>query len=156
MPIFRLFLWLKVKVKVKVTQSCPTLCDSMDSIVHGILQARILECVAFPFSQGLNPGLPYAGRFFTSWATREALWHIYLGESEVTQWCPTLCDPMDYSLPGSSIHRIFQARVLEWVAISFYRGSSQSRDWTWVSHIAGRRFTIWAAREAPYLGNQAK
>ena len=42
-------------------------------------------------------------------------------ESEVTQSCPTLCDPMDYSLPGSSIRGIFQARVLEWVAISFSR-----------------------------------
>ena len=45
-------------------------------------------------------------------------------ESEVTQLCPTLCDPMDYSLLGSSVHGIFQARVLEWVAISFSRGSS--------------------------------
>ena len=43
-------------------------------------------------------------------------------ESEVAQSCPTLCDPMDYSLPGSSIHGILQARVLEWVAISFSRG----------------------------------
>jgi len=45
-------------------------------------------------------------------------------ESEVTQSCPTLCDPMDCSLPGFSVHGIFQARVLEWVAISFSRGSS--------------------------------
>ena len=68
--------------------------------------------------------------------------------SEVAQSCPTLCDPMDCSLPGSSVHGIFQARVLEWVAISFYRGSSQPRDWTPVSHIAGRCFIIWATREA--------
>ena len=52
----------------------------------------------------------------------------------------TLCDPMDCSLPGSSIHGIFQARVLEWVAISFSRGSSQPRDQTQVSRIGGRRF----------------
>ena len=64
--------------------------------------------------------------------------------TEVTQSCATLCDPMDSSLPGSSVHGIFQARILEWVAISFSRGSSQPRDWTQVSHIAGRRFTIWA------------
>ena len=50
-------------------------------------------------------------------------------ESEVTQSCPTLCDPMDYSLPGSSVHGIFQARILGWVAISFSRGSSQP-PWT--------------------------
>ena len=56
---------------------------------------------------------------------------------------------MDCSLPGSSIHGIFQARVLEWVTISFSRGSYQPRDWSQVSHIAGRPFTIWATREAP-------
>ena len=46
----------------------------------------------------------------------------------VTQSCPTLFDPMHCSLSGSSIHRLFQARILEWVAISFSRGSSQPRD----------------------------
>ena len=61
--------------------------------------------------------------------------------SEVAQSCPTLCDPMDCSLPGFSVHGIFQARVLEWVAISFSRGSSRPRDRTWVSCIAGRHFT---------------
>ena len=68
---------------------------------------------------------------------------------EVTQSCPTLCDPMDCSLPGSCVHGIFHARVLEWVAISFSRIFSQPRDQTWVSRIAGRCFTIWATREAP-------
>ena len=63
-------------------------------------------------------------------------------ESEVNQLCLTLCDPMGYSLPGSFVHGIFQARGLEWVAISFSRGSSQPRDRTWVSHIAGRCFTV--------------
>ena len=61
-------------------------------------------------------------------------------ESEVTQSCPTSSDPMDCSLPGSSVHEIFQARVLEWVAISFSRGSSLSRDRTWVFHVVGRCF----------------
>ena len=69
----------------------------------------------------------------------------------VAQSCPTLCDPMDCSLSGSSVHGIFQARVLEWIAISFSRGSSRPRNRTQVSRIAGRRFTIWATREAPYL-----
>ena len=49
-------------------------------------------------------------------------------EGEVTQSCPTLCDPADCSLPGSSAHGILQARTLEWVAISFSKGSSQPRD----------------------------
>ena len=66
------------KVKVKVTQSCLILCDPMVYTVHGILQARILECVAFPFSRGSSQPRgqtqvsPIAGRFFTSWASREA------------------------------------------------------------------------------------
>ena len=68
--------------------------------------------------------------------------------SEVTQSCPTLCDPMDWRPPGSSVHGIFQARVLEWVAISFSRGSSRPRDRTRVSWVVGRRFTIGAKREA--------
>ena len=50
--------------------------------------------------------------------------------------CPILCDPMDYRSPGSSVHGIFQARTLKWVAISFSRGSSQLRDWTCVSCIS--------------------
>ena len=59
----------------------------------------------------------------------------------------TLCDPMDCSLPGSSVHGIFQAIVLEWIAISFFRGSYQPRDRTRVSRIVNRRFTVWATRE---------
>ena len=54
---------------------------------------------------------------------------IFTCKSEVAQLCLTLCNPMGYSLPGSSIHGIFQAIVLEWVAISFSKGSSQHRDW---------------------------
>ena len=66
----------------------------------------------------------------------------------VSQSCLTLFDPMDYRLPGSSFHRILQVRILEWVAIPFSRGSSQPRDGTWISYIAGRFFTVWATREA--------
>ena len=61
--------------------------------------------------------------------------------------CPTLCNLMDCSLPGFSLHGILQARVLEWVAISFSRGSSWPRDRTQVSCIPGRRFNLWATRE---------
>ena len=56
---------------------------------------------------------------------------------------------MDCSLLGASVHRILQARILEWVAIIFCRGSSQPRDWTQFSYIAGEFFTVWATREAP-------
>ena len=65
----------------------------------------------------------------------------------VAQSCPTLWDPMDYSLPGSPVHGILQARILEWVAIPFSRGSSWPRDQTWVSWTTGRFFTVWATRK---------
>ena len=64
------------------------------------------------------------------------------------QSCPTLCCPMDCSLLGFSVFGILQGRILEWVEISFSRGSSQSRDQSWVSCTVGRFFTIWATREA--------
>ena len=66
---------------------------------------------------------------------------------KVTQLCPTLCDPLDYTGNG-----ILQARILEWVAFPFSRGSSQPRDWTQVSCIAGGFFTSWATREAQDTG----
>ena len=94
-------------------------------------------------------------------------------EVKVAQLCLTLCNPMDCSLPGSSVNGILQARILEWVAVPFSRGSSQPRDQTRVSHIAGgslpseppgklkttgvggqvsstagKFFTIWTTREA--------
>ena len=72
-------------------------------------------------------------------------------ESEVAQSCPTLGDPVECSLPGSSIHGILQARILERVAISFPRGSSRPRDQTRASCIAGRCFTLWTIREAQRL-----
>ena len=62
--------------------------------------------------------------------------------SEVAQSCPTLCDPMDCSLPGSSVHGIFQAIVREWIAISFSSGSSRPRDRTRVSRIVDRCFNV--------------
>ena len=105
-------------VKVKVTQSCLTLCDPMDYTVHGILQARILEWVAFPFllqgifpTQGSNPGLQHCG-------------HILY----------------QLSYQGSP-------RILEWVAYPFSRGSSWPRNWTGASCIVDGFFTNWAIRE---------
>ena len=82
----------------------------------------------------------------------------------VAKWCPTLCNPvkvkvlvaqscpafgnlMDYNPPGSSVHRILQVRILEWVAISICKGSSQPRDQTRVSCLTGVFFNIWATRE---------
>ena len=149
---------------MKVAHLCPTLCNPMDcslpgSSVHGILQARILEWTAIPFYRGCSQPTDQiqvsriADGFFTISANREALEHWsglcrVVSCREVTQSCPTLCDPMDCSLPGSSLHGILQARVLEWVSISFSRESSQPKDQTWVSCIPGRCFNLWATRVA--------
>ena len=70
------------------------------------------------------------------------------------QLCPTLCDPMDCSLPDSSVHGILQAGILEWFAMPVSRGSSRLRGWTQVSHIAVGFFTIWATREALHIWEQ--
>ena len=74
--------------------------------------------------------------------------HIWYVKVSVTQPHLTFCNPMDCSPPGSSVHGILQVRILEWVAIPFSRESSWPRDWTCVSPIAGRFFTIWATRKA--------
>ena len=105
-------------------------CNLPGSSIHRILQARILEWIAMPFSKG------------SSWS-RDVI--MCESESEVAQSCLTLCNPMDCRLPCPSV-RIFQARVLELVAISLSRGSSQPRDQTLVSRIVGRRFTVWATQ----------
>ena len=67
------------------------------------------------------------------------------------QLCLSLCDPMDFSLPGSYIHGISQGRSLEWVTIPFARGSSWPRDRIWVACLADTFFTDWATREAPTI-----
>ena len=121
----------KPKVKMKVAQLCPTVCDPTDCVVHGILQARILEWVAFPFSRGSSQPRGrtqvscIAGGFFTSWATREAQYFF---------------KPL-FLVGGGG------GRILEWAAIPFSRRSSQPRDWTRVSHIVDRCFIVWATRE---------
>ena len=66
----------------------------------------------------------------------------------VAHLCLTLCDPMDWSLPSSSVHGILQGRILEWVDIPSCRGSSQPRDQNCVFCTSGRFFTIWVIREA--------
>ena len=104
---------------------------------HHSSKASILQHSAFFIVQLSHPYMT-TGKTI---ALTEVKW------SEVAQSCPTLYDPMDCTLLCSSVQGIFQARVLEWVAISSSRGSSWPRDWTQVSHTAGRRFTIWATRE---------
>ena len=85
-------------------------------------------------SDSITETLPPAAQNVTAFGVLKVL--------KVTQSCPTLCDPMDCSLPGSSVHGILQARILEWVASPFSRRSLQPRDRTQFSCIAGRLFTI--------------
>ena len=118
------------KVKVLVTQSCLTLCDPMNcsppgSSVYGILKAKILEGLPFLSpgdlpTQGSNLGLPHC---------RQILYCLshQIQFSSVAQSCPTLCDPMDYRPPSSSVHGILQAKILEWVAIPFFRRSFRQK-----------------------------
>ena len=106
--------------------------------IHWILQARMLEWVAISSSRGSFQPRDWtwvshvAGRFFTIWATREA--YTYMLHVKSLQSCLTLCDPVDSSPPGSSIHGILQAGILEWVTMPSSRGSSWPRDWTHISY----------------------
>jgi len=97
----------------------------------------------------------------TFWGTSVLFWYIvavpiYIptnnvqSEVKVSQSCPTLCDPMDYTVLW-----ILQTRILEWVAVPFARGSSRLRDWTQVSHIAGRFFTSWATQRFPWFSTSS-
>ena len=164
--------------KWKCTQLRLTLYDPTDYTVHGILQARILEWIAVPFSRGSpKPGieprslhcrqilyhtgvgsLSLLQQIFPTqelnWSLlhwRQILYQLSYRESPCSPICVyvcvscsvvfALCDPKDCSPPGFSVHGILQARILESVAVPSFRGSSQSRDWTQASHLAGRFFT---------------
>ena len=92
----------------------------------------------------LNSSWPEFCLFFFSFPVPAiSLWSQVKVKVKVAQLCPTLCKPLDYT-----VHGILQARILEWAAFPFSRGSSQSRGWTQVSHIAGGFFTSWDIREA--------
>ena len=129
--------------KVLVTQLClPFVTPWAVASVHGILSARILEWFAIPFSRGFSQPTDQtqvshiADGFFAIWAIRGERESECECESEKLFQCPTLCNPMDYSPPGYSVHRIIQARILERVAMPFSRGSSWPRNWTHISYIS--------------------
>ena len=114
-------------------------CSPPDSTIHGIFQARILEWVAIFYSRGSSwprdrTWVSCVG-FFTAEPSGKPIYKIYgimqNGKlcvcAKLLQSCLTLCNPMDCSPPGSSVHGILQARILEWVAMPFSRESSQSQ-----------------------------
>ena len=128
------------------TQACPSEEKQINKSSAQILPYMKLTQTTGPTLGGQKP----KGRKNSTFFRERIQFSLKPGKcvSAFAQSCPTLCDPMDCSLSGSSVHGIFQVRVLEWIAISFSRGSSQPRDWTQVFCIAGRRFTVWATREA--------
>ena len=90
------------------------------SSVHGILNTRILECVAIPFSRVSSyPGIERRSLALQNYLLSELEASAAAAAAKSLQSCPTLCDPVDGSPPGSPIPGILQARTLEWVAISF-------------------------------------
>ena len=114
---------------LRLNSSSSTLTDSLWLLCLGRWQGQKQED-----KSGMHFHLPLIGRL------EQECMHA--------QSCPTLCDPMDYSLPGSSVHGIIQARILEWVAISFSRRSSRPRDQTCISCIGSWILNHWAIWEA--------
>ena len=141
---------------MKVAQLCPNLCDPMEYTVHGILQIRILEWVAIPFSRGTSQPRNrtlvscMAGRFFTVWASPGQ--NTGVGSLSLLQGIfPTYGSNPGLLHCGRILYQLnYQGspRILERVAYPFSRGSSRSRNQTGVSCIAGRFFTNWAIRDS--------
>ena len=133
----------------KSLQLCPTLWDPPGSSVHGILRAKTLDWVAMPSSRGSSRPRDRTHICFLYWQAGSLPWShqgihgtkIKRMISESHSVVSDSCDPMDCSPQGSSVYGILQARILEWVAISFFRESSRSRNRTHVFCIAGRFFT---------------
>ena len=113
--------WAERGCCCSVTKLCPTLWDPMDCSTPGF------------------PALHYLSEL--------AQTHVHWVGDAIQPSHPLLPSSPPAS-PGSSVHEILQARILGWVAVPFSRWSSWHRDWTWISHIAGRLFTIWATWEA--------
>ena len=130
-------------------------CSPPGSSVHGIFQARILEQVSISFFKGSFPPRDRTCISYDSQVGRQVPYQLDHWGDPSSSLCESESEvsnsfrPVDCSPPSSSVHGILQARILEWVAISFSRGSPRPRDRSQVSHIAGRRFNLCATREAP-------
>ena len=152
----------------KHLQLCPTLCDPIDysltySSVHGILQTRTPEWVAMPSSRGSTQTRDRTCVSYVCCIGGQVLYNYRHPRSPalclccvcvVAQLYLTLCDPVNCSLPGSSLYGILLATILEWVAMSSSKGFFQFRDETTVSCFAVRFFTVWATREVNNMSNK--
>ena len=157
--------WTKIKeVKVKVTQSCPTLCDPMDYTVHGILQARMLQWVAFPFSRASSQPRDWtqdsciAGGFFTSWASREVKkkteHQIIDGAGEDSWQSLGLQDQTSQSKRKSTLNTPWKDWCWSWASNTWAIWSEQSihrkRSWRWkrlraCGEVSNRGWDGWMA-----------
>ena len=130
-----------------VESTCPALWILRTELVYTYSDYSEGLCACHQQTRALCPHGVYGLAGTEGLAVKTKVLEGFVKVSEVTQSCLTLCNPMDCGPPGSSVLGILQARILEWVAMPFSRGSSQPRDWTQVSVIGGRFFTIWAMRE---------
>ena len=156
------------------------LCSKMRSVLENVsceLEKKcvfwlLFGCSVWKYQLSLNvllyhlrPLLPYwflseRSIFWCEWGVEVSYYYcipsvsLFMSTSIyiclVAKSCPTLSEHMNCSLPGSSVHGILWARILEWVAIPFFMVSSWPRDQTYISHTAGRFFTSWATREAHF------
>ena len=141
-------------LKVNVTQSCLTLSNPHRTVARqaplsrGLPRQEYWSGFQFPSpgelpDPGIEPSSAWKVESLPAQCTNTHCYLMLLSEAAAKslQSCPTLCDPMDCSPPGTVVHGILQARTLEWVAISYAKGSSQPRNRTLVSCISGRLFT---------------
>ena len=145
-----LALWWDTPVPAGFTT--PSYTPGSDTLILFTWSLNTVECMV-PGSQSHFPSI--LKLISISLVGRNLLFHIKVLTSckfkcccLVVNLCPTLLNPMDYSPPRSSVHEISQARILEWIAISFSRGSCQVRDWTHISCIGTQILYHWATREA--------
>jgi len=136
------------KVRIQIIKKKKTFCGVLNVCLYIIWRniklalSRLWKfvCILQSLQQPEN-------KFNSYWILIYGYGCVYMWSVNVTQSCLTLCDPMNYSLPGPTVHEILQTRIIEWVAIPFSRGSSQPRDQPQFSGITGGFFTIWATRE---------
>ena len=139
-----------VRERERLTQSCPTLSDPVDwslpsPSLHGILQTRILEWVAISFS------IIILVRFVV--VIIEWMFITIVASAKSLQTCLTFCSPIDCSPPVSSVPGILQARILEWVTMPSFKGSTPPRDWTHVFYISYicSQVTLWLVNKCLLL-----
>ena len=134
--------------KSHLALATPMACVPSSSSVHGISQGKRQKQEIKGNKTSKDRRLWIASLKQGPLKPKSSFFFFFPVEVKVAQSCPTICDPMDCSLPDSSVHGVLQAKILEWVTIPFSRESSKPRDQSHVSCIAGGFFTFWATREA--------